>query len=404
MSSKRDNTAKLDALLASVTEDMLGGDVAEQFQEHGLRVERILLELVRPDPIQPRRVLSERIHHNFHDSRLTPTQALRELVQAAQLAARQRGHPFDGLLDLLPNPDDETDEDQKSKPSPEENLLHDLVNLAITIRDDGQVNPLTVVDVTEGVTRQYRIETGERRYWATWLLRDFIPGYTGDGMIPCIIIPHGLASPFRQAKENTARTGLSAVAMARQAALLLLTVHGYELPGYAVTNDFYRQTLELDLRGKREFTAEILAAMGGIGRMRFSQFKSLLNLSDEALELSDRHSIDEKKLRYVLGLPQEYHVEVIRQIIDFDLTSKQVKEICESDTVSPSQDQDNEEEEPIPRVAVQIMKASRKGDTLTSTDLMRAALRQENDANLARARLLMLKRLAEEAIEQLPGD
>jgi len=56
------------------------------------------------------------------------------------------------------------DEDQKSKPSPEENLLHDLVNLAITIRDDGQVNPLTVVDVTEGVTRQYRIETGERRY------------------------------------------------------------------------------------------------------------------------------------------------------------------------------------------------------------------------------------------------
>ena len=33
------------------------------------------------------------------------------------------------------------------------------------------------------------IETRERRYWATWLLRDFVPHYTGDGMIPCIIIP-----------------------------------------------------------------------------------------------------------------------------------------------------------------------------------------------------------------------
>src|SRR5690606_14133638 len=100
--------------------------------------------------------------------------------------------------------------------------------------------------------------TGERRYWATWLLRDFIPGYTGDGMIPCILIPAESYSPFRQAKENTARTGLSAIAMARQAALLLLTVHGYELPASSVTNDFYRQALDLDLRNKREHTAEIL--------------------------------------------------------------------------------------------------------------------------------------------------
>ena len=49
-------------------------------------------------------------------------------------------------------------------------LLRDLVTLAVTIRDDGQVNPLTVVDATEGVTRLYRIETGERRYWASWRL------------------------------------------------------------------------------------------------------------------------------------------------------------------------------------------------------------------------------------------
>jgi len=402
MSGKRDDTARLDALLASVTEDMIGGEVVAQFQEQGLRVERILLELVRPDPIQPRRVLPERIHYSFHDSRLTPTQALREVVQAAQLAARQRGQPFDGLLDLLPNPDDDTDDDQKSKPSPEENLLRDLVNLAITIRDDGQVNPLTVVDVTEGVTRRFRIETGERRYWATWLLRDFIPGYTGDGMIPCIIIPHDLASPFRQAKENTARTGLSAVAMARQAALLLLTVHGYELPGYAVTNDFYRQALELDLRGKREFTTEILAAMGGIGRMHLSRYKSLLKLSDDALELADRHNVDEKKLRYIVPLPQEYHAGVVRQIIDFELTSQQVKELCESGETP--EDDPAIHVDPIPRSAMQILKASCKSRELTGNDLMRAALQQEKDPNLARARLLSLQKLLEEAIRQIPSE
>ena len=163
---------------------------------------------MRPDPVQPRRVLPEAIHFAFHNNRLTPTQALRELVQLVQVAARQRGRPFNSVLELLPHADDEREEETATAFSPEEQLLRDLVNLAVTIRDDGQVNPLTVVDVSQGATRLFRIETGERRYWATWLLRDFIPEYTGDGMIPCIIIPEQRSSVFRQAKENTARSGL----------------------------------------------------------------------------------------------------------------------------------------------------------------------------------------------------
>ncbi|MEP6988959.1 MAG: ParB N-terminal domain-containing protein, partial [Chloroflexota bacterium] len=216
-------------LLDTITVDMLVGGSFDIATDNNLRVERILSEMVRPDPVQPRRVLPERIYQAFHANRMTPTQALRELIQTAQLAARQNARPFTNVLDLLGNPDDET-EAEAPQLSPEEQLVRDLVNLAVTIRDDGQVNPLTVVDATQGVTRLYRIETGERRYWATWLLRDFIPGYESDGMIPCIIIPAERASAFRQAKENTARTGLSAIAMARQAALLLLYVHGCEIP------------------------------------------------------------------------------------------------------------------------------------------------------------------------------
>ena len=70
-----------------------------------------------------------------------------------------------------------------------------------------------------------------------------------------------------------------------------------------VNNDFYRQALELDLRSKREYTEAILSAMGGIEKAQFSRIKSLLRLSDEALELADRHDIEEKKLRYVVALP-----------------------------------------------------------------------------------------------------
>jgi len=61
------------------------------------------------------------------------------------------------VLELLPNIDEERDDLMNVELSPEEQLLRDLVNLAITIRDDGQVNPLTVVDVSQGVARLFRV-------------------------------------------------------------------------------------------------------------------------------------------------------------------------------------------------------------------------------------------------------
>ncbi len=331
---------------------------------------------------------------------MTPTQALRELVQIVQIAARQRGRPFNNVLELLPNGDDERDDEPAGNLSPEETLLRDLVNLAITIRDDGQVNPLTVVDVSQGVTRLFRIETGERRYWATWLLRDFIPGYTGDGMIPCIIIPANRSSVFRQAKENTARSGLTAIALARQAALLVLTVHGYEIPAYAVGNDFYRQALDLDLRGKREYTDTILSAMGGIKRSRFSQIKSLLHLSDEALELADRHAIEEFKLRYVVTTPVEYQAEIVRQIIDFNLSAKQVKELCEGDSAEGTSDSASD----ISPAALKMAKMAQSVNSTTPQELARALIHHEGDIAVALARLQTMRKLLNEAERYLTSD
>ena len=399
MARPNHDTSRMDDLLASVTSDLLG-DLPQNLDDNAIRVERILLEMVHPDPVQPRRVLPESIHLRFHNNHITPTQALRELVQIVQLAARHRGRPFNSLLELLPNADDERDDEPAVNLTPEEQLLRDLVNLAITIRDDGQVNPLTVVDVSQGVTRLFRIETGERRYWATWLLRDFLPSYTGDGMIPCIVIPANRSSVFRQAKENTARSGLPAVALARQAALLLLTVHGYEIPAYAVENDFYRQALELDLRSKREYTDAVLSAMGGIKRGQFSYIKGLLRLSDEALELADRHAIEEGRLRYVTNVAPEYHAEIVRQIIDFKLSAKQVKELCEGDGLNPVKD----EAEDISPSALKVAKATQTVSSMTPQELARALMRQEGDASIARARLQAMRKLLSEAERYLTGD
>jgi len=392
MARPNHDTRRMDDLLASVTSDLLS-DLPQNLIDNTIHVERILLEMVRPDPVQPRRVLPETIHLRFHNNHVTPTQALRELVQIVQIAARHRGRPFNNLLELLPNADDERDDEPAANLTPEEQLLRDLVNLAITIRDDGQVNPLTAVDVSQGVTRLFRIETGERRYWATWLLRDFLPNYMGDGMIPCIVIPANRSSVFRQAKENTARSGLTAVALARQAALLLLTVHGYEIPTYAVENDFYRQALELDLRSRREYTDIILSAMGGIKRSQFSHIKNLLRLSDEALELADRYAIEEFKLRYVIATAPEYHAEIVRQIVDFSLSAKQVKEICEGD----GSQQDHDSSDDISPSARKMAKATQAISATTPQELARALMHQEGDASVARARLQAMRKLFSEA-------
>ncbi|MEQ8673438.1 MAG: ParB N-terminal domain-containing protein [Aggregatilineales bacterium] len=385
------------SLLDSVTADMLGGgDNLDFFHDDSVRVERILLELVRPDPIQPRRVLPEQLHYKFHNNQLTPTQSLRELVQMAQVSARQQGRPFSNVLELLPDSESES-ETSDHKFSPEEDTLRDLVHLAVTIRDDGQVNPLTVVDMSQGVVRQYRIETGERRYWAAWILRDFIPGYESNGMIDCIVVPAEGSSVFRQAKENTARKGLTAIAMARQAALLLLTVHGYEIPNHAVNNDFYRQALDLDLRGKREYTEAILSAMGGIKRSYFSYYKSLLKLSDEAMELADRHNIDEKKLRSVATIPPESQFELLRQVIDFDLTSAQIKQLIESD---PHEVIDADESA-FSRYSLKVAKSVRDVNKTNGNELAQALLAQEKDVHIALARLRAMQQLLNEAEQEL---
>src|SRR5664279_675130 len=212
-------------------------------------------------------------------------------------------------------------------------------------------------------------------------------------MMPCIVISAERSSIFRQAKENTARAGLSAVAMARQAALLLLTVHGYPIPTSAVSNDFYRQALDLDLRGKREYTDAILSAMGGIKKAHFSEIKALLRLSDEALELADRHNIEEYKLRYVVAIPSEYHAEIVRQIIDFNLTSKQVKELCEGG----GQDNDSDDSfDKLPAAAVKMARVTQAINGLSAQDVARALMQQEGDSAVAHARLQALQKLLSE--------
>jgi hypothetical protein len=179
--------------------------------------------------------------------------------------------------------------------------------------------------------------------------------------------------------------------LARQAALLLLAVHGYDIPDGPVTLDFYRQALDLDLRSKREFTADILAAMGGMSRQQFSRYKLLLRLSDEALELADQHQLDEGLLRPVIGLPVERHADVVQQIIQQGLTVRQVIALCSGDELEPG------EADPIPKHMRQLVRVLRAAQSAAPDQLAQLLLEQEQDVHLARARLQSFRQLLDEA-------
>lgn len=156
---------------------------------------------------------------------------------------------------------------------------------------------------------------------------------------------------------------------------------------------FYRQALDLDLKGKREHTTAIYAAMGGLDKKRFSRYKALLKLADEAMELADRYGLEEGLLRHTVQLDAVEQVEVIRQIVTMNLTVKQVKELC---ATGPAPTDDENDASTVSRHTKQLAKLMQSVRSSSPDGLARLLLEQEQDVTLARARLQSLRTLLDE--------
>ena len=94
-----------------------------------------------------------------------------------------------------------------------------------------------------------------------------------------------------------------------------------------------------------------------------------------------------------MPLSLEYHAEIVRQIIDFNLTSKQVKELCQGDTSGMSADDLLNK---LPASAVKMARVAQMVSNTTAQDLARALIQQEGDAGIALARLQALRKLITE--------
>ena len=117
----------------------------------------------------------------------------------------------------------------------------------------------------------------------------------------------------------------------------------------------------------------------------------MLQLADDALELADRYSLDEGRLRYVLNLQGQDQVEIVRQIIQFNLTGQQIRDMCEHGS------NDNAPDEPIAKETIQLAKLARTMNASSARELAQVLLRQEKDIHVARARLQRLKQVIADA-------
>jgi hypothetical protein len=307
-------------------------DSVTEITGRGLKVVTIVLDRIRPDPAQPRRVLPAVLRNEFLAGRINARQALERWEALVAEETAQLGRPRPDWKALLErNPEDRNDEtitiDPPGHPGPEEELLRSIVATAATIRHGGQVSPITVSEVDGG--SHYRIETGERRYWAHHWLNMWLSD--GFEQIQCIVVDD--ASPWRQAAENTSREELSAIALARQLATLLLDLFEIQ-PDYTgpISNDWYRQAL--NFRVPRGEGSNLRAALGGIERSQFSRLQALLRLPDSVWELADRYRLEEKRLRYVLKVEDEtLQLRLVRYMIEKNLSAERIRQIVEAGNV-----------------------------------------------------------------------
>lgn len=262
------------------------------------------LESIQPDPNQARWILPQEIRESFLAGRLTPAEAMTRWRKLVDRLVKKSGKPATEL--------------------PEGRRLAEIEALAKSILLGGQVNPITVVQVGN----HWRIETGERRYWAhvwLWGVEHDKVGQTIPATIqPCFDV-------YRQAAENLHTAPLNAIATARMVARLLQASGGNPAArqDYAIqlTMVEYRQIAESRVpRGGWKRVEEVMGKHADY----LARHLRLLSLPDDAVMLADRHDLTEFQLRPVTernNRPDQVHI--VRLIVELNLVGLDIEWLCQ---------------------------------------------------------------------------
>lgn len=211
----------------------------------------IPIDRIRPDPDQPRRLLP---------------------VDLAQSLATGNS-PFDILGQLRVR--GERDKWIRER-------LEELDALARSIADDGLMQPIRVIRDDD---ERYRIEEGERRWWAHHILVQ--QGKEQFQNIAAFVVePESTSKGLlrRRVAENVLRSGFTAIELARAMSKRIQEIQAAE-PGI-----------------KQGEVERRVGSENGMSDRRVRQFVALLMLSPEAQELAQQARLTENSLRKAVGI------------------------------------------------------------------------------------------------------
>lgn len=265
------------------------GEVANKI--FGLRADEnvfdksiVKIELVKiiPDFAQPRRAVPKKARGIWRGE---PDRINEVLANWHTLAVSALGEDID-VVSMIDKFNDGKELDSNI---PHVALTYlELVGLAGSIKRDGLNSPITVINRSAPHT----IVTGERRFWAYCLLRQ----YFGDkwNAIPAIVVD-GKIDVWQQGAENAKRMSLTAIDLARGIALLIMDMYQgddgvmfNDINFFDHERDFYAQVANgTRYKIKDGYGQRVQDATGLKSKAQISQYRSLLRLSREHWDAAD---------------------------------------------------------------------------------------------------------------------
>lgn len=245
------------------------------------------IDSILPDPNQPRALLPEAIAAQVNNGQLSPQKAIAEWTQVASAAGEG---------------------------SPEAHLLGKVQELAEAIATHGLINPISIYPRHDDdpVDIEYRIVTGERRWWAHVYLAAN-GRYIQEGnercsptQIKATLTPEGAGIRAHQLVENWFREDISIVEKAYGLWALRCEMSNLPFGDYDEREMVNWQDVEATLK---------------IGRRQRRRIVSVLELSEEAQGIINGHRLSERSVRPIvakLGNLPSLQLEVLNQLITWN--------------------------------------------------------------------------------------
>jgi len=259
------------------------------------RIERLRPSQMQPDRFQPRRLLPEVVRRKFFQSKIDCYQAAREWMAIAK-----------------------GDEGWQAR-------IQELLDMGISFEEQGQIKPITGTWVPSGDGGYvFRIETGERRFWAACLyaVKEKLKEEP-ELRVEVITNP----TRQRQVLENRHAQSPSAVGQACEVAALMLEEMQVE-PDPSIEDEFDYFKQALGRRAPRGLWPKLEPVMQYSTR-RMQQMLALLQLPTPLLEFADRHRIPERVLREVLALPEDRWENALKAAALAGMTAEDVASLAE---------------------------------------------------------------------------